>query len=88
MHKIHRINVAHKFNPLHSYILSELGKDSPVENLPAMQENLVKLARHNKRDLFYVEKILKWKKNKVLVKWLGYKVPTWEPKSVLKGLPS
>ena len=52
MYKIHQIKVAHKFNPMHTYILSELGKDSPVKYLPAIQENLLKLARYNERDSF------------------------------------
>ena len=64
MYKIHQINMAHKFNPMHTYILFELGKDSPVRNLPVIQENLLKLARHNERYLFYVEKILKRKRTK------------------------
>ena len=83
MYKIHQINGSHKFKPIHTYILSELGKDSPVKNLPAIQENLLKLAKLNEKDLFEIEIICR-NKGKVLVKWKDYEVPTWEPKSILK----
>ena len=84
MYKIHQINSAHKFKPMHTYILSELGKDLPVKNLPPVQENLLKLAKYNEKDLFEIEKIIRRNKGKALVKWEDYEVPTWEPKSILK----
>ena len=84
MYKIHRINKVHKFNPMHSYILVELGKNTPVKGLPQIQENLLKLAHHNKTDLHEVVKILKRRKGRVLIKWAGYDVSTWEPeKSII-----
>ena len=63
---------------MHSYILAELGKNTPVKGLPQIQENLLKLAHHNKNDLHEVEKILKRRKGRVLVKWVGYNMLTWE----------
>ena len=69
---------------MHIYILSKLGKDIPTNELPPIQENLLKPANYGKKDLFLIEKILKKNKNRVLVKWLNYKVPTWEPRSILK----
>ena len=84
MYKIHQINSVHKFKPMHTYILSELGKDLPVTNLLPIQENLLKLAIHKEKDLFKIEKIIHRNKGKVLVKWKDYEVPTWEPKSILK----
>ena len=56
MYKIHRINKVHKFNAMHSYVLAELGKNTPVKGLPQIQENLLKLAHHNRNDLHEVEK--------------------------------
>ena len=69
---------------MQTYILSELGKDSPVKNLLPIQENLLKLAKHNEKDLLEIEKITHGNKGKVLVKWKDYEVPTLEPKSILK----
>ena len=79
MYKIHRVNTAHKFKPMHTYILSEIGGDTPVKHLPPIQETLLQLAHRNKDDLYKIEKILKRKNGKVLVKWADYKVPSWEP---------
>ena len=82
MYKIHQINSAHKFKQ--TYILSELSKDSPIKNLQPIRDNLVKLAKHNEKDLFGIEKIIHRNKGKALVKWKDYEEPTWEPKSILK----
>ena len=38
---IHSINKAHSFKPMHIYILSELGTDTPSSDLPPIQENLL-----------------------------------------------
>ena len=37
-------------------------------------------------DKFYIEKIIKKNKNKVLVKWEGYSLPTWEPRDYIENL--
>ena len=42
VYKIHRINKAHKFNPMHSYVLAELGKNTPVKGLPTDSTELAK----------------------------------------------
>ena len=41
---------------------------------------------HTKINQFYIEKILKKTKNKVLVKWEGYSVPTWEPRKYIESV--
>ena len=79
MYKIHRVNTAHNFKLMHTYILSEIGRDTLVKHLPPIQETLLQLAHHNKDDLHEIEKILKRKNGKVLVKWADYEVPSWEP---------
>ena len=35
---------------------------------------------------FYIEKIIKKRKNQILVKWLGYKEPTWEPREYIEKI--
>ena len=42
MYKINQINPAHKFKPMHTYMLEELGKDTPVNDLPPIQESHLK----------------------------------------------
>ena len=79
MYKIHRVNTTDKFKPMHSYVLSEIGRDTPVKHLSPIQETLLQLAHRNKDDLYEIEKILKRKNGKVLVKWADYEVPSWEP---------
>ena len=37
-------------------------------------------------DKFYIEKIIKKNKNKVLVKWEGYSLPTWEPRDYIENI--
>ena len=76
IYSIHSINKAHSFKPMHTYILSELGMDTPSSNLPPIQENLLKKAFVTNRDTFAVEKILKQRGNRVLVKWSNYDLPT------------
>ena len=49
-------------------ILCKLGKDLPVKNLAPIQENLLKLAKHNEKDLFEIEKVIRRNKGKELVK--------------------
>ena len=41
IYSIHSINKAHSFKPMHMYILSELGTDTPSSDLPLIQENLL-----------------------------------------------
>ena len=54
------------------------------------QEYLLKIAKTTTTTmdeeliLYAVEKILKRHGTKVLVKWLGYDVPTWEPASSIQ----
>ena len=81
IYSIHSINKAHSFQPMHTYILSESGMDTPSSDLPPIQENLLKKAFVTNQDTFAMEKILKQHGNHVLVKWSNYNVPTWEPKS-------
>ena len=50
----------------------------------ATQESHLKFAHHNKDDLYEIEKILDRKREKVLIKWLGYRVPMWESNKILK----
>ena len=85
--QIHLINTAHMFKPMHTYLLAELGMNRPSTDLPLMREDLIKKARVNPNDTFIVEKVLKRKGNKALVKWADYDTPTWEPISaILKSL--
>ena len=79
MYNIHSINEAHSFKPMHTYVLGELGTNLPVYGLPAIREDFLKKASNNSQDSFIVEKVLNRKGNKVLVKWLDYEQPTWEP---------
>ena len=83
IYMIHSINRAQSFSPMHTYILAELGTSTLSTDLPPIQEHLLKHAFVTKRDTFAIEKILKTKGIRVLVKWQDYKVPTWEPKSLI-----
>ena len=79
MYNVHSINEAHSFKPMHTYVLGELGTGLPVYGLPAIREDFLKKASNNPQDTFILEKVLNRKGNKVLVKWLDYEQPTWEP---------
>ena len=79
MYNVHSINEAHSFKPMHTYVLGELGTGLPAYGLPAIREDFLKKASNNLQDTFIVEKVLNRKGNKVLVKWLDYEQPTWEP---------
>ena len=79
LYNIHPINEAHSFKPMHTYVLGELGTFLPAYGLPAIREDFLKKASNNPQDTFIVEKVLNRKGNKVLVKWLDYEQPTWEP---------
>ena len=80
MYNIHSINEAHSFKPMHTYVLGELGTNLPAYGLPAIREDFLKKASNNpQQDTFIIEKVLNRKGNKVLVKWLDYEQPTWEP---------
>ena len=79
MYKIHSVDTAHKFKPMHTYVLAKIRRDTPIKHLPPIQENLLKLAHRNKNDLYEIEKVLKRKNGKVLIKWADYEVPSWEP---------
>ena len=79
MYNVHSINEAHSFKPMHTYMLGELGTGLPAYGLPAIREDFLKKASNNPQDMFIVEKVLIRKGNKVLVKWLDYEQPTWEP---------
>ena len=81
IYSIHSINKAHSFKPMHTYLLSKLGMDTPSSDLPPIQENLLKKPFVTNQDTFAMEKVLKLHGNCVLVKWSNYNVPTWEPKS-------
>ena len=79
MYNIHSINEAHSFKPMHTCMLGELGTGLPAYGLPAIREDFLKKASNNPQDTFIIEKVLNRKGNKVLVKWLDYEQPTWEP---------
>ena len=87
--QIHKVRNAHEFNPIHIYVLSELCNETPQEELPPVREDHLKNAFISKTDTFEIERILDAKRNKVLIKWVGYEVPTWEPRSSIlkKWLP-
>ena len=84
MYKINQVNPAHKFKPMHTYLLAELGKDTPINDLPPIQESHLKFAHQNKDYLYEIGKILERKRGKVLIKWLGYEVPMWESNKIVK----
>ena len=79
MYNIHSINEAHSFKPMHTYVLGELGTNLPAYGLPVIRTDFLKKASNNPQDMFIIEKVLNRKGNKVLVKWLDYEQPTWEP---------
>ena len=79
MYNIHSINEAHSFKPMRTYVLGELGTNLPAYGLSAIREDFLKKASNNLQDMFIIEKVLNRKGNKVLVKWLDYEQPTWEP---------
>ena len=79
MYNVHSINEAHSFKPMHTYVLGELGTGLPAYGLPVIREDFLKKASNNPQDMFIIEKVLNRKGNKVLVKWLDYEQPTWEP---------
>ena len=64
MYKIHRVDTAHKFKPMHTYVLAKIGRDTPIKHLPPIQENLLKLTHRNKNDLYEIEKVLQRKMEK------------------------
>ena len=59
IYSIHSINKAHSFKPMHMYILSELGMDTPSSDLPPIKKNLLEKTFVTNRDTFAMEKILK-----------------------------
>ena len=65
--QIHKVRKAHEFNPIHTCILSELGKETPHEELPPIREHHLKKAFITKTDTFVIERILDAKRNKVLI---------------------
>ena len=79
MYNVHSINEAHSFKPMHTYMLGKLGTGLPAYGLPVIREDFLKKAANNPQDTFIIEKVLNRKGNKVLVKWLDYEQPTWEP---------
>ena len=64
---------------MHTYVLGELGTNLPAYGLPAVREDFLKKHPTTLQDMFIVEKVLNRKGNKVLLKWLDYEQPTWEP---------
>ena len=76
IYQVLRVHRAHSFKPMHTYTLSELNSTTPVKDLPTLPENQIKKATITRRELFPIEQVLKRRKNKVLVKWQGYDVPT------------
>ena len=80
IYRILRVHRAHSFKPMHTYTLCKLNTTVPVPGLPSLPEHQIKKATITPRQTFPVERILKKRKNKVLVKWRDYDVPTWEPR--------
>ena len=64
---------------MHTYMLAELGTNKPSSELPPIREDFLKCSCVNEQDTFIVERILDKKGHKLLVKWLDYQQPTWEP---------
>ena len=85
IYRILRVHRAHSFKPMHTYTLCKLNTTVPVPGLPSLPENQIKKATITSRQTFPVERILKKRKNKVLVKWQDYDVPTWEPRRYHHG---
>ena len=83
IYRILRVHKAHDMKPMHTYTLAKLNSIIPVPSLPPLPENQLKRAFVNPQQTFPVKKVLKRRKNRVLIKWQGYKVPTWESKNVL-----
>ena len=83
IYQVHHVHKAHSFKPMHTYTLSELNTNTPIKGLPTLPEYQLKKATITRHQLFPIERVLKRRKNKVLVKWQGYDVPTWEPKRAL-----
>ena len=83
IYQVHRVHKVHSFKPMHTYTLSNLNTNTPIKGLPTLPEYQLKMATITRHQLFPVERVLKRRKNKVLVKWQGYDVPTWEPKRAL-----
>ena len=50
---------------MHTYLLAELGKDTPINDLPPIQESHLKFAHQNKDDLYEIEKILNRKRGNI-----------------------
>ena len=42
MYKVHSIHIAHSFNPMHTYVLAELGTNKPLSELPPICEDFLK----------------------------------------------
>ena len=84
IYRVLRVHKAHTMKPMHTYTLTELNSTVPVPSLPPLPENQLKRAFVNPKQKFPVKKVLKKCKNKVLIKWQGYNIPTWESKNVLK----
>ena len=84
IYQILKVHKAHTMKPMHTYTLAELNSVVPVPSLPTLPENQLKRAFINPKQTFPVERVLKRQKNKVLIKWQGYNVPTRESKNVLK----
>ena len=80
IYRILRVHRAHLFKPMQTYTLCKLNTTVPVPGLPSLREHQIKKASITPRQTFPVECILKKRKNKVLVKWQEYDVPTWEPR--------
>ena len=80
VYRILRVHRAHSFKPMHTYTLCKLNTTVPILGLPSLPEHQIKKATITPRQTFPVERILKKRKNKVLVKWQDYDVPTWEPR--------
>ena len=80
IYRILRVHRVHSFKPMHTYTLCKLNMTVPIPGLPSLPEHQIKKATITLRQTFPVERILKKRKNKVLVKWQDYDVPTWEPR--------
>ena len=84
IYRILRVHRAHSFKPMHTYTLCKLNTTVPIPGLPSLPEYQIKKATITPRQTFPVERILKKRKNKVLVKWRDYDVPTWEPRRYVR----
>ena len=79
IYRILRVHRAPSFKPMQA----QYDRSHSWTTFPTRKPN--EKATITSRQTFPVERILKKRKNKVLVKWQDYDVPTWEPRRYHHG---